>query len=694
MQGASAIKLINGELLSAAYSNQNPVLLQKLNPNSIREDVQNPSSYSDKRDDYLFQQMKDNMILVHRKTEQFSVTLSAWLSDNATAGGNGFVQDGVLLSKSNFTVDSFALSKMTDYISIKYGQSELFTNNQGSIRSPLTQEVKSIFLDEESCKAYDQCPFITDNYGYLHNVASNGILDRLTVGGMTGAEVAGTPPYSFSNEALSSEVVKKWINSMTNKRVRILGTPVFTRLDGVTALSATVNSAGDWQATVTSTGNPAVGMAVQGVYTIEVEEYILESFLRTPYEKNKTVRSVDISPNNYVTVRYEYNTDYIKNGMFKWNCFQRGGQSTPVVSQVPNHFMSVSRLPQQSKLHIMSFDVLKKSVNTSYKLLTYEPQRLISNPPQLTINTTNFVQSVEYGLKGVDSRPSSQLITTIDQSSSILGQLYFIGADPDLWNGQQNATLNTNSTNFDNFSTFLFYEPHDVRIWIDQTEVTEFFPHYQMVEDTLKLCQNQQYRHLLHGYEKYIENLTSTGVLIRNRQLPFLILDLSRMNATSSKYGQFLPNVMYPDIKTVKIEFKLKPPVIAFGDAPTTAAVNNGIPLIVYPHIYKYNAYMYIQEPARPIRKIPVYDDYTLAVSRLETPQFSNAALKLDMAVGGGILDDLKSLVKEYGDDIIRGVVTGVRVAEGLTRDQPEWKMANKGLKTASEIARMYGYGK
>ena len=679
---------VNGDKMRDVYQSPDAMLMHELHQQSIPDYQVNPSSYSQQRTDYLYQQGKNYMCLHHRKRETFDVQIADLITAPiytgpviTTAGTCPY-----LLTYANFAVDSFALSKMTTDISIKFGESELYTLNNGVERNVILQEIQSSMLDVDACRSYGQEPLLQSGVGALCNVVTRGFINRDDETDMNAASIGSLVSYSFTSEALSQKIQQKWIEGASGQRWRIVGIPVFNDATNLaTTLYAGVGVTGDWQAfTDVARTLPFYGKLL-GTYRIEIEEDILESFLKTRYHKNKLIRSVNIHPNNYVTIRYNYNQTYVKNGMFKSNTANT--EAGDVLATPAYTYMNVTYQPDLSKLYLTSFDVLEAPLNFNYKLLTYEPHRMQANPPTVTLATTPRNTSVD--------NVSSE-INIIDQTSSILGQVYLIASDPELYNGQQTAAIRLAGYGLPNFSTFLPFSPVDMRIWVDQTEITSDISttgdkQEMLIEHTLDIMRNRkEFQHLLRGYESYLES--NIAYLARKtRKVPFLLIDLTRLNTQNSRYKQFLANILYLEIKTVRFQFKLQSHEIAYAGY---IAGNTGLSLTHYIHAYKFYPYLYIQLPAKPIKKLQVYNTSENALIALSSPNYTPRHIDLDMVMGGSWMSDMRDLAKKYGNELMQGLMKGVRLGENLTSNKPEFERANRVFKSASALGSAFGYGK
>lgn len=706
----SITNYVNGEILDQIYSSVNPQIVQKIYPPSIRVDEVKPNMAAERTNTYLFQQGRNYMLLQRKDTEVYKLELYNFYqagtqgsADNVAGAGNYWVSSPTgdvpsppgMIGPWNFDVDNLCLSKALTNIQMNFAGSELNSQLGGiNSRNPFLQELKTLFFDWDIAESFDIHPLLHSNYGSVLKIGSKGIIPRQETAFFTPQLFNQMNEFVFEDMIIGNDLIKKWRhNGKGNKRWEILDennkydaayAPKFRDITNSVDLDTNYNETfGYFGTTPGSLGqyeNIPDNAIIRATIYIRVKEYITESFLQTPYQ-NKAAQVVPIKPGIGVQFRNDYNTDYINNGLVKWIC-PRGGKFVPNGSSVTNgdYSLTIERQPELSTIQVVTFDLSSPPPpGTGLRLVTYEPIRLDADKAYQEINVIRSGQ----GAKG----NKSQKFTVRDAASTSLGNYYVIAADPRFWSGLQNNVFANNASGVHTVSTFNLGEIGDVKMWVDQTELTENLVDEILRNMTVEILnahpkKNKKLLDIIHNRDTYLKG-HSDGVEIKKRGFPLIIIDPARLNTQVSNLIQYMPNVKYNYALNVVIEFTVTSPDLNL-DTP-----NNTVNVKFYPEVYKFLPYLYYQNGSLPITKEPIINRAPLAEEALKTPKISDNTKNLDMIYGGGLFDDVKDLARIYGKDLMKAV----RLGEKATRGNPNLKGVNAGLNVASNVGSMFGYG-
>jgi len=643
-------------------------VFQELEPMSRRFDTIQPTNAQVNKDSFLYQEAKDymNLRILKRDVIRFEGSTSA-----REAGAVGVPN---VFNIYNWTVDNFALSKAVNDVKLKWGGSELHENSD--VRTPFLTELKSSFLDTDACDRYGQSPLCFDGCGLLGSPTlgshiSQGAYNRESLAGIPYAETANFSCmcyHEFTDTAESTKIIK---NAKNNKRIRLMdatdgnapdGSPFtvrFTRADNNVALDTFYD--GNLQGYYPQLSGSAYEDAVNIVAFIEVKEYLMSSFLTTPYSKNKTERMIKLIPNAYLNLSFEYNKDYIANGMVKWV----SGPQTTVDSG------SASREPSLSRITLESFDVYNPPSNDVHlQFVEWVPER-IEAP------TVNGV---------VDDGSNTPGVAVVNQNSNILPQIILLGADPNLWDGTQTSTITSAGLDLCNTNTFFSANIIDPVIKIGQHTITENIPLSEMQRMTVDLINNNQHISELVKGIKGRNRGSNPGLVNEQGGFPFLLLDIQKLSMLSSKYGQLMANVEYPEIQTISISYKIKSQSLHAAGAVT---------LKFTPQIYKFYPYGIVQRAGHDITKTQLYMSYADSINALQRDYSNSRNVDLDLITGAGFFDNSVKWLRDNGNEILKTVMKGVRLGERLLEDS-EYKDSgvHKATKIIDSGMKSIGYGK
>ena len=677
---SSAISYQPDEKLKFVYQPADVVFNQTLGPQNKRFDTLKPTNAQNSQDSFLVQQPQDYMNLRIKKRDVFKVTATAkTITPTATVIGTC---PGILIPGQNMFVDNFCLSKMTNSLSIKWGNNELASTRDD--RNPWLYEMKSATYDLEACERYGLVPQLTSGMGNISNFLGTGAISKFYTGQYT-----GVTPQLISNQqspALypSMQLAEKNQIVSSNIRVRIMCSadgdeakynPVFTdKAAAPTALSATrINQAYPdiWVPYVTAGTETAPGSlfynateGVQGVYYLEVTEYLMDDFLTTPYQKNKADKCVKVTPASMINFNFGYDENYIANGLFSFGFVGAPGDWTD----------SVERVPAESKITIETFNLTAPPRSDySMKILTFRPTRVEG-------------QSQDF------NNGASKTFEIFDQSDTVLPPIISISADPQFYNGAQWNKI-SGSINVASWNAFFPANITAVEIQIGQTTITENISIDDLKRMSADLINNPKLANWVNGNASlmtYPSNNTNGSInrMVQNRGCPFLLIDLAKLALRNSvDCSQMVPNVEYPTPQTIKIKFTVQ------------AQSGNGLPalgtLTYYPHVYKFYPYIYEQRAGRPLEKTRLFARFVDSAELINSHNFyDNGPVDLTM-IGNGWFDDLKDFVKTHAASVGKRLLQGVRLGESLTRDSENdtIKNVNHALRTVSDVAKHYGYG-
>ena len=677
---SSSISFMPDEKLKYVYQSPEIVYSQTLGPQNKRFDTLQPTNAQNSQDSFLVQQPQDYMNLRIKKRDVFKVTAKAkTILPTATIVGTC---PGILIPGQNMFVDNFCLSKMTNSVSIKWGNSELASTRDE--RNPWLYEMKSATYDLEACEQYGLVPQLTSGMGNLTEYLGVGAISKNYYGAYT-----GVTPQLLSNQQSPTlypgmQLAEKNQTISSNVRVRIMCSadgdsanydPVFTDLSAApVALFATRDNAAYpniWvPVTVSGAGSivPAnlfynsTNAGVQGVYYIEVTEYLMDDFLTTPYQKNKSDKCVKVTPASMINFNFGYDEKYISNGLFGFG----------FVGGVADFSDVIERVPAESRITIETFNLTAPPRSDySLKILTFRPTRVEGKSAILASGTSTTYE-------------------IFDQSDTVLPPIISISADPQFYDGGQWSAINA-LVNVSQWNTFFPARITAVEVQIGQTTVTENISFEELQRMSADLINNPKLANWINckGSLMYYPNnniAASMNRLVQNRGCPFLLIDVARLALRNSvDCSQMVPNVEYPVPQTIKIKYTVQ-----------TQAVN-GIPalapLTYYPHVYKFFPYVYEQRAGQPVAKYRLQARFSDASAIInEANHYSSGPVDLTM-VGNGWFDDLTSWAKNNVESIGRAAIKGVRLVENLTRDNENWKNVNLLTKTVSDVAKNYGYG-
>jgi len=641
-------------------------VFQELEPMTRRFDTIQPTNAQVNKDSFLYQEAKDymNLKILKRDVIRFEGTTSA-----REAGAVGVPN---VFNIYNWTVDNFALSKAVNDVKLKWGGSELHENSD--VRTPFLTELKSSFLDTDACDRYGHHPLCFDGCGVLGtpitgNHISQGAYTRSNLAGILYNETANINSMSWPETTNQAEATKIIKNAKNNKRIRLMDssdgtapdnnsfTIRFTRADNNAPLTSEYNTTlQGWvpkEADVNYTGS------VKVVAFIEVKEYLLSSFLTTPYSKNKTERMIKLIPNAYLNLSFEYNKDYIANGMVKW---VSGPQTTATAG-------SASREPSLSRVTLESFDVYNPPSNdVNLQFVEWVPERIEA--------------PVVNGLK--DDGSNALSVNVVNQDSNILPQIILLGADPNLWDGTQSSSIG--NLKFCNINTFFSAEIIDPVIKIGQHTITDNIFIEDMKRMTVDLINNNQnISEIVRGVKGRMR-YTNDGMINEQGGFPFLLLDIQKLSMMSSKYGQLMANVEYPEIQTLSISYKIK----------SQQMHNNVLTTLNFtPQIYKFYPYGVIQRAGHEISKTQLYMSYADSINALQRDYSNSRNVDLDLITGAGFFDNSVQWLRDNGNEILKTVMRGVRLGEKLL-DDSEYKdsTVHKATKMIDSGMKSIGYGK
>lgn len=647
-------------------------VFQELEPMSRRFDTIDPTNAQVNKDSFLYQEAKDymNLKILKRDVIRFEGTTSA-----REAGAVGVPN---VFNIYNWTVDNFALSKAINDVKLKWGGSEL--HESSDVRTPFLTELKSSFLDMDACDRYGQSPLCFDGCGLLGHPTlgshiSQGAYNRESLAAIAYADTANISCmnyHEFADTAESSKIIK---NAKNNARIRLMdatdgnapdGNPFtirFTRADndGVLTSQYDTNLQG-WKPLDPNAANAPYTDAVNFVAYIEVQEYVLSSFLTTPYSKNKTERMIKLIPNAYLNLSFEYNKDYIANGMIKWV----SGPQTTVKSG------SASREPSLSKITLESFDVYNPPSNdVNLQFVEWVPERIEA--------------PVIVGVK--DDGSNTPGVSAVNQNSNILPQIILLGADPNLWDGTQTTAVSAADTSqLCSFNTFFSAEIIEPVIKIGQHTITENIPLSEMQRMSVDLINNNQHISELVKGIKGRNRGSLPGLVNEQGGFPFLLLDIQKLSMMSSKYGQMMANVEYPEIQTISISYKVKSQNMHRGALTT---------LNFTPQIYKFYPYGVYQRAGADVQKVQLYMSYADSINALQRDYSNSRNVDLDLITGAGFWDSSVDWIKKNGNEILKTVMKGVRLGERLL-DDSEYKDStiHKAARVLDKGAASIGYGK
>jgi hypothetical protein len=644
------------EKLQSIYQPKEANFFQALDVQSKRIDTLEPVNKQQAQDSFILQQPQPYMSLKFKDRQVYKITAK----DRTIAPTDTVVGTSPsIIADWAKCVDNGALSKQLSGLSIKWGGSTLESTRDD--RNPWLYEVKSAQLDLEKCERYGLSPLALDGVGNLDRVMSSGTLSFADIQGITAH--SKVPPLKDPNMVTMSEFAKKIDVMNSNVRVRIMDgsqpgdiVPVYTDLASpatpLTTVNNNANFFGQWIPTATTGGavfyNATEG--VQCVFYIEVIEYLMDDFLKTPYQKNELENCVQVTPASFVNFNFSYDTNYIQNGLYKF-----AAKSTTDASAV------VERQPELHKLTVETFDITTPpQEGYSLKILAYRPTKVEAAQKQIAnAGTASF--------------------DIIDQSDSVLPPYLLISADPQLYTGDQNSTLNA-VKNIASYSTFTPANIEECTIQIGQSTITENISIDEMFKMSNDLMNNPKLAQWAQGKGHFVEYSVSalnnsSNYISRNRGCPFLLLDLGKLSLKSAKdCAQLLPNVNYGLPQTIRIKFKVRAQNIS------------GTPsLYYYPHVYKFYPYIYSQVEGRAMEKNRIEVPYADAIDIITNLNTWHRDLSLDLTANGWYEDAMSYLWDNRGS-LIRKGLKGIRVGRNVLQTGVDI------LNNAEKVAKHFGY--
>lgn len=681
---ATAINFVNSEKLSYMYENAHSGGFNSvIEPVTRRTDTVGCSNSSSLQDTIMFQKGKTYMDLQIKKRNKFTVTYGCNTGAPVIAAGvvTTAGSNPALLNSWNWTVDNLALSKAINSMGISYGQSEL--KDGTDLRNPFLMEIKSAAFDLEESKHYGIVPLQDSGAGALTKTHSTGVLNREQTGTFNAATFNAVSPLVFGDEALKSEGGVAWRYMNNNTRIKI-SNATFQKVDGngipqsVFASTKVPGYIGEWVPmsdanNSTNFANIAYGSMI-GTYTIIVEEYLVGHYLTTPYQKNKRPKVIKIKPWNFVNLNFQWDVNYIQNGMFKISI--NGGSTQQSSSQVAwlaeldyHHFIDVVRdtstNDNDNSVTLTTFDLLVPPPDDfMLRMVGWEPTALEANP---------VVQSVGGDAVG------PQTFTVLDQTSPVLPKYVLIAVDPRLYDGQQFTTIRAAAQGQSSVSTFMPAKIETCNISINQTNVTENISINDLIKMTQDLNKNKQLRDII-GATQPVTHYETTQFTQKYGGCPFLLLDLDMLNMMSLRDGQMISNVQYPTAQTLSISFTFKTQAHNFGTAQN---------LNYYPRVYKFYPYKYSQVAGEQLVRNQLFASYAQATEAVYNPaQNIDVDFDVDM-VGGGWLEDVGEFFMRPLKKLGQSAIDGVRMIRNVSRVVHE---------TADDLSRYsndnWGYGK
>jgi hypothetical protein len=662
--------------LDFVYQPKQIQLETKIEPMARRLDKATLVTRTQQQDSFMYNQGKKFMNLQILKRDQYTVTLRDQTVAPGTGAGSNPVtatQSGIL-NEFNFWPDNFCQSKAINAVKITCG--DLTLESDQNERNPWLVEVKSSQFDLEECERYGQYPLFCDGLGsFNNNVLPVGPLSQNTVGSFTDAK--DLPPMRNLNFAVFVDGVKQ-IQGM-KKRWRVVGVPTFKDPTGTVANLTAIKKHNGTQNTELGEGewvpyDPAGASwyygPLEGKYVIEVEEYLVDKYLTTPYQKSKEPKCIKIAPQLYAQFFFNYDTNYISNGMFKWN----PNNSQAGTNNATQHKMTVQRMPEQSSITIESFDILNPPPNGfDFKLITWEPKRIEA-----------ITQTVAPGATTGD-------ITINDANDDILAKYMLISYLPEFWTGNYNDTLATAGCGPNTFSSYCPALITKCDIQIGQNTITQNIDINEQRKMAKDLINNPSLAPDIDA-KKIIRYINRSAVFNMETGCPFLLLDLEKLSLESRDYNQQMANVQYPTLQQIKIILQIK---------NITNTKNNVTPqtLVYTPHIYKFYPFKTVQYEGGKSEHKQIFLSYQSADQILSSNLEVNPYMNFDMIKGGGWFDDARSSVtkflKDNGQDILRMLVRGIRTGEEMTRGRSgHLGDLNTILNVGSDIAHNFGYGK
>ena len=589
-----------------------------------------------------------------------------------TGGANNWPP--VILSKQNWYCDDFCLSKAISEVELKWGSNTLKETSE--TRTPFLINLKSSFLDTEACKKHGLSPLAFDGIGNLTNVVGGIPTERGPIGLLTPANIANLPPLAFPETAKDCELNKIVKTAKDNGRLTLLSgvidgvdyNPVFNK-DG-SGGGLNIKEWNDaWYAEDPDDSNNNYFGIINVTCYVKVKEYILCDFLNTPYSKNKTERMIKTTPNLYINFAYKYNTDYISNSLFKYFGFTNSAGTTTNATN-----LTVTRMPAQSRLTVESFDVY--------------------NPPQDDME----LQFVKWRAKRVEAPVITNIsdagamstVNVIDQTSNVLPPYMILGADPEFWNGLQNASgagkgFQGAGISPWQSSSFLPAKTTAVKLKIGQTEVTQNIP-INILEDMMidSIHNDDNISDILRCRKETLLYALQSYLSIYGG-FPFLLLDLNKLNMQCHEYGQYMTNVAYPTTQTLSIQYTVQ--TQSMNAAPCTYNL--------YPQIYKMYPIGVYQRLGEQVQdNFDMTMSYAESINVLQTNYSRQHNVDLDFIYGAGWFDSAKDWIKEKATPLLKGALKGVRFGEKALRDTELADSAlYKGLKAIDQGAKAIGYG-
>lgn len=661
------------EKLNFVYQSPNLVFKQDIGPMNKRFDTLQPTNAQLTQDSFLLQQPQDYLNLRIKKRDVYKVTGKA--KTVAPAVGVVGTSPALIVAGQNWAVDNFCLSKQMKSISIKWGNNELQSTQDE--RNPWLYEMKSATYDLDECERHGLVPLLTSGMGNIEQYLGVGTVGRNDMGQYNLATLPNVPVAQNPSLAPSMQLAQKNQTQASNVRVRIMGdiageiAPVYTDL--ATPATAVVtrndhpNFLGVWVPLIgyVNTANPGLPFynaveGVQAVYYVEVTEYLMDDFLTTPYQKNKSDKCIKVTPASMINFNFQYDTNYISNGLMKFGSFSQGST------------LAVERQPNESKITLETFQLTTPPRSDySLKLLTFRPTRV-------------------EGKSAILANGASTTFEIFDQSDVVLPPIIALSADPQFYNGDQNGALAV-ADDACSWNTFFPAKITDVEIQIGQVTVTENIPIEELQRMSADIINNDKLANWVNckgNLFKYTtsQNASGSNQFSQNRGCPFLFIDVAKLALRNSiDCSQMVPNVEYPVPQTIKIKY--------------TVQAQGGLYLLgnvtYYPHVYKFYPYIYEQRAGEALRKYRLQMGYLDSANLISYSNASNyGPVDLTM-IGNGWFDDLKNFVKDNASSIGKTLLKGVRLGEQFTRDSENetLKNLNKGLRTVSDVAKQYGYG-
>lgn len=679
---ASRINFVNSEKLNYLYEDRNAAGFNSvIEPLTARTDRVGCSNSTTLQDVVSFQQGKDYMPLQFRKRNKFIVKYGVTTADATAVAGEVNIAGThpAPLNNSNWTVDNIALSKAINTMSIKYGESEL--KDGTDLRNPFLMEIKTAGFDLEESEHYGIKPLQDSGLGALSGFHSSGTLDRHQLGIFNSNAFDNASPLVFPEESIKSEGGIAWRYMNNNQRVKIESVTFQKVVAGVTSSIAASNIVDgfldEWVpvtvANTTSTANIVWGTII-GTYTIVVEEYLVGHFLTTPYQKNKRPKIVKIAPFKQILFNFQWDTNYINNGMFKIVQTYANAQLQPsstAFSANPDfsHYLEVTRdttiNSTDNGIVIETFDLLVPPPDDfMLRMVGWEPTAMPANP---------IVQTV------AEKTLSTTPFKVLDQTSPVIPKYLLVAVDPELYNGLQNTTLTSAGQAVDNVSTFLPASITTFNMSINGTNITENITINDLIKMTQDLQKNKALRDIIAG-NKRMTKYTPKQYQLTSSGCPYLLLDLDRLNMTSVKDGRMISNVQYPVPQTIEISFTFTTQAHNFTTAQS---------LQYYPRVYKFYPFAYSQVAGQQLYRHPIYASYNEAMHAIHNPE-QNGAIEFDLdMVGGGWLEDVADFFMKPVKAIGRTLVDGARYVRDAS------KAIHNATHDFSDYSRdQWGYGK